>query len=53
MEEIRLSHLHGLQRQRPQGRLADEVLKHISYAKRHLQAVGASYYIIISRYRYF
>ena len=33
--------------------LADEVLKHISYAKRHLQAAGASYYIIISRYRYF
>ena len=33
MEEIRFSHLHGLQRQRPQGHSADEVLKHISYAK--------------------
>ena len=45
MEEIRFSHLHGLQRQRPQGRSADEVLKHIFSAKRHLQAAGASYYI--------
>ena len=43
----------GLQRQRPQGRLADEVLKHISSAKRHLQVAGASYYIITSHYRYF
>ena len=42
MEEIRFSHLHGLQRQRPQGRIADEVLKRIFSAKRHLQAVDAS-----------
>ena len=31
-----------LQRQGPQGRSADEVLKHIFSVKRHLQAVGAS-----------
>ena len=37
-----VANLHGLQRQRPQGCLADEVLKHIFSVKRHLQAVGAS-----------
>lgn len=48
-----VANLHGLQRQRPQGCSADEVLKHIFSAKRHLQAADASCYIIISRYRYF
>ena len=33
MEEIRFPHLHGLQRQRAQGRSADEVLKHIFSAR--------------------
>ena len=53
MSETDPFYLHGLQRQRSQGRSVDEVLKHIFSAKRHLQAAGASYYIIISRYRYF
>ena len=50
---VRLSQLHHLQRQVQERCTADEVLKHISYAKGHLQATGASYYIIISHYRYF
>lgn len=51
--DVEIPNLHGLQRQRPQGRSADEVLKHIFSAKRHLQAAGASYYIIMSHYRCF
>ena len=50
--EIRFPHLHGLQRQRPQGRSADEVLKHIFSAKGHLQAADVPCYILkITIYR--
>ena len=52
MEEIRFPHLHGLQRQRSQGRSADEVLKHILSAKGHLQAADVPCYILkITIYR--
>ena len=45
MEEIRFPHLYDLQRQGPQGRSADEVLKHIFFAEGHLQTAGAPCYI--------
>lgn len=52
MEEIRFPHLHGLQRQRSQGRSVDEVLKHILSAKGHLQAADVPCYILkITIYR--
>ena len=45
-------HLHGLQRQRSQGRSVDEVLKHILSAKGHLQAADVPCYILkITIYR--
>lgn len=46
------AYLHGLQRQRSQGRSADEVLKHILSAKGHLQAADVPCYILkITIYR--
>ena len=45
-------YLHGLQRQRSQGRSVDEVLKHILSAKGHLQAADVPCYILkITIYR--
>ena len=52
MEKIRFPHLYDLQRQGPQGRSADEVLKHIFSAKGHLQAADVPCYILkITIYR--